>query len=554
MKAYSRLIADAAPTSSTSSRTISFTFATPNIARDGHRIMPGAWQSRGHDGLMNFRASPVFLWAHDMTQPPVGKVSSLAEKDGFLRGVVTFAETPFAEEIFQLYGGGFMRGASVSWIPVESKRGAGPNREPGALDFTKVELLEISAVPVGCDPDALAEARGLGLTLSSLGAWADQAAHASNVTLRENALALTRALSTAANVSASPSTIETRRAYAQAKRGGFRSFGEWARAVIDAGDNFVTDHRLLRAPSGAGEVDPTSGGFAVPDEFISDLVGSLYAESVLAPLCDRHERENGRPVKRPMIDETSRVDGSRWGGVKVLWKEEAATVSSTLPRLKQYEFQPHSLLGYCVVSNELAGDAPMLGSYLTRAFGSEMSFVLDRAILLGKGAGQPLGILNTPSLISVAAEGGQSAATIVRENIQKMWQRLPAPSRRRAVWIVNEDASHELDRPDSSGGWAGVFVQPSNGERFARLKGAPVLELEQAPALGTLGDIVLADLSQYILVENYAMAISGHAQFLNDQLVFRFRMRVDGAPAWSSPITPYNGTQTRSPFVALAAR
>jgi len=42
---------------------------------------------------------------------------------------------------------------------------------------------------------------------------------------------------------------------------------------------------------------------------------------------------------------------------------------------------------------------------------------------------------------------------------------------------------------------------------------------------------------------------------LTDELAFRFTFRVDGKPAYTSPITPYNGSSnTRSPFVALAAR
>jgi hypothetical protein len=35
---------------------------------------------------------------------------------------------------------------------------------------------------------------------------------------------------------------------------------------------------------------------------------------------------------------------------------------------------------------------------------------------------------------------------------------------------------------------------------------------------------------------------------------FRFTMRIDGKPGFASPITPYNGGATRSPFIALGAR
>jgi hypothetical protein len=43
-------------------------------------------------------------------------------------------------------------------------------------------------------------------------------------------------------------------------------------------------------------------------------------------------------------------------------------------------------------------------------------------------------------------------------------------------------------------------------------------------------------------------------RFLNDEMVWRFVWRVDGQSAFASPITPYAGSSTRSPFVALATR
>ncbi|QAY96699.1 hypothetical protein CWB41_13965 [Methylovirgula ligni] len=150
-------------------RTIDFVFSTSNVASDMHRILPGAWQSRGYDGLAMFRTNPVFLWAHDANQPAIGKVTTLvADKDGTLRGSVQFAEHDFAETIYQLYRGGFQRGASVSFEPIEWDYANGPNRAAGALDFTRVKLWEISAVPLPADSSALAAARARGIDLTGV--------------------------------------------------------------------------------------------------------------------------------------------------------------------------------------------------------------------------------------------------------------------------------------------------------------------------------------------------------------------------------------------------
>jgi HK97 family phage major capsid protein len=69
---------------------------------------------------------------------------------------------------------------------------------------------------------------------------------------------------------------------------------------------------------------------------------------------------------------------------------------------------------------------------------------------------------------------------------------------------------------------------------YALLKGRPVLTVEQCPALGTAGDLVLADLSKYIIVDGGLNAmLSFHVLFDSDGVSFRFTMRVDGKPASS---------------------
>jgi HK97 family phage major capsid protein len=99
------------------------------------------------------------------------------------------------------------------------------------------------------------------------------------------------------------------------------------------------------------------------------------------------------------------------------------------------------------------------------------------------------------------------------------------------------------------------FPAGANGNEFALIKGRPLIISEISPALGTPGDLVLADLSQYIIIDGgLQSALSLECQWLSFQGVFRFVLRVDGKPAWSTPITSYNGTGQRSPFVALAQR
>jgi len=109
-------------------------------------------------------------------------------------------------------------------------------------------------------------------------------------------------------------------------------------------------------------------------------------------------------------------------------------------------------------------------------------------------------------------------------------------------------------------GTGGVPVYlPANGlssSPYGTLFGRPVVPVEYAATLGTVGDVILADFSEYFLADKGGVqsASSIHVQFLTDQSVFRFIYRVDGQPAWSAALTPANGTNTLSPFVAVATR
>lgn len=145
---------------------------------------------------------------------------------------------------------------------------------------------------------------------------------------------------------------------------------------------------------------------------------------------------------------------------------------------------------------------------------------------------------------------------ITVENIVKMWSRLWTRSIGSAFWYVNQEIQPLLyslkvgDRP--------VYI-PAGGlseTPYATILGRPVVPLEQCPALGDVGDIILADLGQYMLIDKGGIdaASSIHVRFLFDECVFRFVYRCDGQPIWSKPITPYKGSATLSPFVTLAAR
>ena len=134
------------------------------------------------------------------------------------------------------------------------------------------------------------------------------------------------------------------------------------------------------------------------------------------------------------------------------------------------------------------------------------------------------------------------------------------PCRDKAVWLINQDVEPQLFTMTLGVGSGGVatYMPPGglSGKPFATLMGRPVMPVEWCPTLGTVGDIVLADLSQYVTINKGGLdsAMSIHLRFDYDEMAFRFIFRVDGQPWWSSALTPFKGSNSQSCFIVLQTR
>jgi len=317
----------------------------------------------------------------------------------------------------------------------------------------------------------------------------------------------------------------------------------------------------LKAPTGLSEGQPSEGGFLVQTDYATSLLEKVYADSSVVSRVTRMPiSANSNSIKIPAVSESSRADGSRFGGIRAYWLNEAGTKTPSQPAFEQVALELKKLIGLCYATDELLQDAPALESWVKMAFAKEFDFKITDAILNGDGAGKPLGIENAPCTLSVSAETSQAADTILFENIIKMWARLYAPCRPNAVWLISQDIEPQLFSMAMAVGTGGVPVyMPAggiSGAPYGTLMGRPVLPIEQCDNLGDVGDIILADLSQYIMIDKGGVqqASSIHVNFTTDETAFRFVYRVDGQPWWRSALTPFNGGNTQSPFINLAAR
>jgi HK97 family phage major capsid protein len=366
------------------------------------------------------------------------------------------------------------------------------------------------------------------------------------------------------NIALQEATPRTASGMNPGTRGPFTSLGDQLRAVaLAASPGGRVDERLyeVQNAAGANEGVGSEGGFLVQTDHSTALLDRVIAEGVLAQRCNRIPLSSGaNGITLPQVDESSRANGSRWGGVQSFWTAEAAEITSSKPKFKTVNLELRKLAGLCFVTEELLEDGQALEKVVSQGFSDEINFRLDDAIFRGDGAGKPLGILNSDALVSVDKESGQASDSVVYENLVAMWARMPARNRGNAVWLTNQEIEPQLYSMSLAVGTGGsaIFLPggQASSEPYSTFFGRPIIPIEQASALGDKGDIVLADLGQYLLAEKGGLKIASsiHVRFIYDERAFRFTLRVDGCPAWSAPLTPYKGASTLSPFVTLQAR
>lgn len=351
-------------------------------------------------------------------------------------------------------------------------------------------------------------------------------------------------------------------------RWGWSNLGEFALAVRAAHPRAGSriDPRLIaNAPTSFGQEGVgEDGGFAVPPDFRTAIMTKVLGEASLLGRTDQLT-SGSNTVVFPK-DETTPWQSS--GGIQAFWEGEANQFTQSKPNLGSQTYRLNKLTALVPVTEELMDDAPGMDSYLRRKVPEKFDSKINTAIVRGPGAGVPLGILNAACLITIAKEASQAADTIKAQNIFNMYSRMYAPSRATSIWLINQDIEPQLFQmtlavlnvagTENVGG-VPVYL-PANGlagSPNGSLMGRPIIPVEACSTLGSVGDIILSDLSQYMTIAKTGgirQDVSMHLWFDYDTLAFRFIMRLAGAPWWGKAITPQNGPNTRSCFVTLAER
>lgn len=341
---------------------------------------------------------------------------------------------------------------------------------------------------------------------------------------------------------------------------GFRSFGDFALAVKNGNPKFgrETDGRLLQnatASTYANEGTGADGGFLVPPDFRQAILSRAFSEQSLVGRTTRMTA-SGNSITIP-ADNTTPWQTS--GGVQVYWTGEGAAITQSKPQLENITIRTHKLAALVPVTEEIMDDAPALDGWLRMKVPAKIDFEISNQIIWGNGAGKPLGYMNSPSLVSQAAESGQAATTVNATNLFKMYARMPSSNRGNAIWIMHPDVEPQLLGLVAPGATFPAYMPPGglSASPYGTLFGRPVVTHQAAKSLGTLGDVMFVDLNEYMTLtktNGTRQDVSVHLWFDQDITAFKFTIRIGGQPSFSAPLSQLNGSNTQSAFVTLAAR
>ena len=311
----------------------------------------------------------------------------------------------------------------------------------------------------------------------------------------------------------------------------------------------------MMATAGSDEQSTQSdryGGYLIPEGFRPDLLKlGMEADPTVG-------RVTNIPMTTPTLKLTARTDkdhsSSVSGGLTVSRRVETQQPTSSRMEIERISLDVTGQFGLAYTSEEVLERSPIsFVSLLEMGFRDEYASAGFDEKINGDGAGGPEGILNSLALISVTRNTTNEIRGIDIVNMRTRAYRYG----RRYIWMANHDCYPQLVdvnlAASNSDNW--LFHHGNGTDVPDTLVGLPIFFTEYCAAMGTVGDILLVDWSQYLWAtygRDMRSAESIHVRFLNHERTFKFWTYNDGRCWWRSVFTPKNGANTLSPFVALA--
>lgn len=340
----------------------------------------------------------------------------------------------------------------------------------------------------------------------------------------------------------------------------FMSLGEQLKSVMMAAKG-TPDNRLgaVNAAQGVNTSVGSDGAYAIQEDFAGVILETAVSSGEILSRVDSYTSSAAANAVRFMTTDESDLSKGVYGGVQAYWASEATSVLNSKPKFIETKIDLEKMMALVFITDEALEDMPFMSGLLNNAMAEAANRLLEGSVIDGDGVGKPLGILNSKSLVTVSKESSQTEK-LKYANIARMYGRMLPAYKKDSVWVIHPDLAEELaflNLPVGTGG-VPVYLPPSgaSGAPYATLLGKPIIESDHMAAAGSLGDIGLFNLKQYMLLKKGTVKqdMSIHVEFLTGQNCFRIQLRAGGAPKGNKPVKLKNSSVLRSAFVVLEDR
>jgi HK97 family phage major capsid protein len=311
---------------------------------------------------------------------------------------------------------------------------------------------------------------------------------------------------------------------------------------------------------------PSEGGFLVPEVLRSEVLEYMTAalirpRAMVLPM-------GAERLALPVLDNLTQASETQaLGGLTFAWTESKAGITPSIPAFGRTVLEARKAAAYMQgVSNDFVEDAAgAFGDFTGRVISLGYSWFEDDSFINGTGAGEPQGLINAPCQVTVTRN---TSSKVLFPDIAAMFKALAPASKQYGLvpevtdvcwllsasvmdWILELYYNPSGTEVVSPSGW---FTMGDGKNAGPSLLGLPALVTDHQPAVGTTGDIILADLRHYVIADRMAMTIERSAEspgaFGSDTSNFRVKARLDGRYWIQSAFTTEAG-QSVSPVVVL---
>jgi HK97 family phage major capsid protein len=339
----------------------------------------------------------------------------------------------------------------------------------------------------------------------------------------------------------------------------FESMAEFLGAVAFNKDR---DQRLASlytefSPSADGSMgEGGSFGFLIPKQFsqniykVTEQDNIIRARATVIPAGSPPDAE----FSMPALNQGS--GSNMFGGVSTTWIAEGATAPKTDIKTREIIFKPNEVLGIFKTTQKALRNLAAASTLIEKQFRQAVLGAEDQAFFRGNGVGKPLGIIASGATLKV----NRAVANVVSyADLRNMVGKGRVAKGYAYAWLINPALLPQLldlkNTTANGGNGELIFKESGLSGMPPMLMGYPVIWYERASQVGSLGDIVWVDLSEYYIKDGSGPFVGSDGGFSGtnydeNKVSFKITWNVDGRPPLDGPYTLENN-QTVSPFVVL---